>query len=159
NDLLNILEEGKFEIPELVRSNEPSVEIRAYDEGLRWPVTSGKVECRQFPFIAMTSNGEREFPAPFLRRCIRITVPEPTEAELGTIVNSHLQEHLSAEDQSEVHVLIGEFFKQRKTEQLATDQLLNAIFVVFGDGRAGLGPDRAEILKLLLKQLTTPQAT
>ncbi|MBC8164688.1 MAG: AAA family ATPase, partial [Bryobacteraceae bacterium] len=34
NDLLNILEEGKFEIPELVRSNEPSVEIRAYDEGL-----------------------------------------------------------------------------------------------------------------------------
>ena len=38
----------------------------------------------------LTSNGERDFPAAFLRRCIRLRMPDPTVALLTTIVTAHL---------------------------------------------------------------------
>ncbi|NER03842.1 MAG: AAA family ATPase, partial [Okeania sp. SIO3C4] len=50
NDLLNLFEEGKFEIPELARlSKEVSqVEVRTYD-GMDVPIKDGKVRCQNFP--------------------------------------------------------------------------------------------------------------
>src|SRR5712692_4071422 len=93
NDLLNVLEEGMFEIPELARETEQPenpnkqvlgketsgnignthelVKVKLHDIDSPQPISGGRVICRQFPFIVMTSNGEREFPAPFLRRCIQ----------------------------------------------------------------------------------------
>src|SRR5262245_4940496 len=73
NDLLNIFEEGEFEIPELARipQEDQPVEIREYQSDARVKIDKGKVRCTNFPFVLMTSNGERDFPSPFLRRCLR----------------------------------------------------------------------------------------
>ena len=132
NDLLNVIEEGTFDIPELRRLGQKPVKIR---DGFNREVTirGGRLECRQFPFVAMTSNAEREFPPPFLRRCVRLTIKPPEDYDgFSRIVNAHLEEHLGYADQKKLKALIDAFLESAKTTELATDQLLNAVFLTIG---------------------------
>ncbi len=52
--------------------------------GERVTVTRGVVRCREFPVVVITSNGERDFPPAFMRRCVRLDLPDPDEARLRT---------------------------------------------------------------------------
>jgi MoxR-like ATPase len=92
NDLLDLLEEGGFEIPELGRlaDRHETFDIRPSDEGSHCTIKAGRVQCLAFPIVLMTSNGERGFPPPFLRRCIRLDVKKPDAAKLDRIVEQHL---------------------------------------------------------------------
>lgn len=129
NDLLNIIEEAEVDIPELRRLKQSSVQVENF-EGKKVTVSHGRLQNRQFPFVVMTSNGEREFPAPFLRRCIRLRIEPPTPAELEQIVYSHLKDHTDKLNQQEIMRLIGDFVdSQREDNEVATDQLLNAVFL------------------------------
>ncbi|MFE7589222.1 AAA family ATPase, partial [Kitasatospora sp. NPDC057512] len=94
NDLLNILEGGRYEIPELVRAARatPEAEVMIDGTDLRVPVRRGRVRCRAFPFVVLTSNGEREFPPAFLRRCVTLRLTRPGPEELEEIVRAHLGE-------------------------------------------------------------------
>ncbi|WP_208346775.1 AAA family ATPase, partial [Aetokthonos hydrillicola] len=100
NDLLNLFEEGQFEIPELVRRSkkEPTQEtdnlfqVQTQDEDIDVVIKGGRVKCYAFPIIVMTSNGERDFPQAFKRRCLRVTMPDPTKEELETIIKAHFTE-------------------------------------------------------------------
>lgn len=131
NDLLNVLEEGRFTVPELARLG---ASIRHYvptDDGLPeggWPILGGRVACRSFPIILITSNGERAFPPAFLRRCIRLRLPQPDEQRLREIVLAHFAE--IPEISSFVDELVT-LFTETQTEEhlLATDQLLNAVYL------------------------------
>ncbi|MFF2226230.1 AAA family ATPase [Streptomyces globisporus] len=126
NDLLNVLEEGQYEIPELVRAAEraPTAQLMAADREARVTVDRGLVRCRAFPFIVLTSNGEREFPAAFLRRCVPLHLSRPEAHHLEAIVRAHLGEL----DEETTH-MIATFLKRASTGELATDQLLNAIYL------------------------------
>jgi MoxR-like ATPase len=137
NDLLHVFEEGRYRIPELERINEvlPTVAVgTAYEnqEPLA-EVHAGQVQCNAFPFVILTSNGERDFPPPFLRRCIRLDMREPNEDELAEIVQRHL---IDANILTEVAPLIKAFLQKRDDEgkDLATDQLLNAIYLLRQEG-------------------------
>lgn len=44
------------------------------------------------PLIVITTNGERELPQAFLRRCVTFTLPGPTRASLVRIAELHLGE-------------------------------------------------------------------
>ncbi|MBD2746694.1 AAA family ATPase [Microvirga sp. BT688] len=129
NDLLNAFEEGEFEIRELARAGANREAVVSTHDRVKAKVVGGKVSCNVFPLVFLTSNGEREFPPAFLRRCLRLDIDPPGEGELTAIVRSHL----SAEPRYEAAVtgLIAEFVKQRdkQSKMLATDQLLNAIFL------------------------------
>ena len=87
NDLLNLFEEGQFEIPELARiaKDADRVQVRTYD-GQDVFVKAGQVKCVSFPFIVLTSNGERDFPPAFLRRCLRLTMADPDKSALAEMV-------------------------------------------------------------------------
>lgn len=128
NDLLNVLEEGQYEIPELVRSARQAPDGRAQvmidgtDE--RVPVERGRVRCRAFPFVVLTSNGEREFPPAFLRRCVTLRLRQPDEEHLAGIVRAHL-----GEPDEQARRLIDRFLSRAGAGDLATDQLLNAIYL------------------------------
>jgi MoxR-like ATPase len=129
NDLLNILEDGEFEIPELARlESDRPVEVRLTGSARTHPITRGKVTCWDFPFVVMTSNREREFPPAFLRRCLRLEMEEPKADQLKDIVEAHL----GKETRKEAEALTDRFFDQRSKGALATDQLLNAVFLVMG---------------------------
>jgi MoxR-like ATPase len=150
NDLLNVLEEGEFEIPELTRlaDEQALVEVRPGDGEGMVPVERGVVRCHEFPLIVMTSNGEREFPPAFLRRCLRLTIQQPGADKLARIVQQRIQ--LSTADQNLASTLIDEFLARRTTQELATDQLLNAIYLM----ACQVNPlDRTALLNALLRPL------
>ena len=131
NDLLNVLEEGRFHIPELSRLGSRPYQVFTRDGLNQATITGGRVECYEYPLVVMTSNGERDFPAAFLRRCLQLRMPDPSEsvARLAAIVTAHLGE-TAARDADE---LIRQFMvRAQEGEILATDQLLNAIQLVMG---------------------------
>lgn len=126
NDLLNIFEEGEFEIPELARLAEAvqdkvRIKLHASDEEVE--IVKGRIQCEQFPFVVVTSNGEREFAPPFLRRCIRLDIEQPDKDKLERIVRVHLGEKVL----ETAGGMITEFLDRRKKGDVATDQLLNAL--------------------------------
>lgn len=133
NDLLHAFEEGRFVIPELARiaDIEPRVTVATWDDEGMARIERGQVQCATFPLVILTSNGEREFPPAFLRRCLRLTIRQPDKSRLIEIVYAHLEQQSSDEVLAEVTLLI-DLFVQRRDESpalLATDQLLNAIYL------------------------------
>ncbi|MEU8820285.1 MoxR family ATPase [Actinoplanes sp. NPDC048796] len=153
NDLLTIFEDGEFQIPELARlaDRSPDVEVVCADPRERTVVHNGRVRCREFPFVVLTSNGEREFPPAFLRRCIRLHIPPPTADQLMLIVEAHLGPE-AARDSAAV---IDQFLTARSYGELATDQLLNAIYLT-GRYTDGGRDDPDVVLGLLLQSLDSP---
>lgn len=129
NDLLHIFEEGFFEIPQLVRHPEEKVTVYIHNSTHQIEITQGRVQCQAFPFVVLTSNGERELPAPFLRRCLHLEMEPPDERKLKRIVSAHF-DALDEETQQQIYVFIDEILSRRKKgEYVATDQLLNIIYM------------------------------
>ena len=156
NDLLNILEDGEFEIPELARLPDEIVEVPLHEGAAHetYPVRRGKVRSREFPFVVFTSNGERDFSAAFLRRCLRLEMPNPCESveRLERIVAAHLGELGSTRQGAAVRKQIEDFVARAADEPLATDQLLNAVFLV--TGKQKLPADRRdELLGMVTRPL------
>jgi MoxR-like ATPase len=151
-DLLDVLERGEFEIPELARYERDNVSVRTWDGAGEHIVTRGFVRCTEFPFIVLTSNGERDFPAPFLRRCVRYTMPLPSLAMITRVVSAHLD--LVLNEGSPTADLLADFVSRvHNGENLAIDQLLNTVFLLSGDD-APEGRQRDEIVDLLLRELS-----
>lgn len=128
NDLLNVVEEGSFEIPELQRLKQAAVTIRDNETNLV-TVSGGKLTAEHFPFIVMTSNAERDFPAALLRRCVRLDVTPPDREQLVRIVHSHLRCYSGRIDNEKIGMLIDRFLEASTAGDMSTDQLLNAIFL------------------------------
>jgi len=160
NNLLHIFEEGEFPIPELERLPEQRVRILPHDapEGAKpepdgIEIERGRVRCEGFPLVIMTSNDEREFPAAFLRRCLKLDMVLPDFDALKQIVTLHLSQQarasaadaepdapaeprLAAADEQDIDALIRDFLDRREGPppvDLAADQLLNAVYMVLGD--------------------------
>lgn len=126
NNLLHIFEEGYFEIPELKRlKGAKTKKIKTFDNQ-EVLIKNGKVECKYFPIVIMTSNGERDFPAAFKRRCLQIELHSPNKDELIKIVKSNLGIALNNND-----TLLEVFIEERENanDNIATDQLLNAVYL------------------------------
>jgi MoxR-like ATPase len=128
NDLLSIFEEGEFFVDELtrVRNRHPEVTVHTADPQRTAVVEGGRIACHAFPIIVMTSNGEREFPPAFLRRCLRLRMANPDHEQLAAIVSSHLV------DQNGEHRdrLVREFADRSKADGgLPTDRLLDAVYL------------------------------
>jgi MoxR-like ATPase len=156
NDLLNIFEEGEFIIPELARLKQQEVTVMTADDGVSITLESGRVRCAEFPFVVLTSNEEREFPKPFLRRCVRLEITPPSEAKLARMVAAHL-DPANPEITAARRALITEFIRRQQQEGavLANDQLLNALLMA----AAGLWGDddgRALIDAHILRRLDEP---
>ncbi|SHI52254.1 AAA family ATPase [Streptomyces sp. 3214.6] len=152
SDLLDVLEHGEFEIPELARYQRDEVDVREWGgEGLH-RIVKGRVQCDTFPFIVMTSNGERDFPAAFLRRCIRFTMPAPTVESLRAVVAAHLE--VDTEHSASVDTLIARFIERLAAgESLAVDQLLNAVHVLTSTA-ASESDTAQDVVDLILRELS-----
>ncbi|MFE6821852.1 AAA family ATPase [Streptomyces sp. NPDC057690] len=153
NDLLFVLEEGEFTVPELARLPEGQSEIAVHVQGSqeRVLVRQGTVRCRDFPVVVITSNGERQFPAAFLRRCVRLELPKPERPQLEEIVRAHFAQDLQELDAQwpRVQELIKAFTDLRDLGDLATDQLLHAVHLL----RQGVQPEAEHLRKAVLREL------
>ncbi len=158
SDLLHVFEEGEFEIPELKRQKDPVFEINPWDGGPKARIEEGRVPCRAFPVVVMTSNGEREFPPAFLRRCLQLEMRPPERDKLKRIVKARLGP--AGEHSDEIDKLLDRFLEDRddKKKDLATDQFLNAVFLVLKDidPLQGVRPleDEEALIEALWKSLS-----
>lgn len=150
NDLLNLFEYPAYTIHELARiaDRAPEAKVLTEDVGDRVELHHGQVLCKEFPFVVLTSNGEREFPPAFMRRCLRLDIPVPSPEQLAGIVTSHLGPDLAAAGQD----LLEEFVARRSEGDLAADQLLNAVYLTSYAAREP-GADRTRLAQLLFRHL------
>lgn len=168
NDLLNIFEEGEFTIQELVRrakskekdnsTDNSEFIVETQDRNIDVEIKEGRVRCYSFPIIVMTSNGERDFPPAFKRRCIRVKMPNPQEKALKAIVKAHFQdeEKLFQDAEAKINQLIQEFLSDKdKNTERATDQLLNTIYLLTRDVCPESEADEKSVKEILLKSLTS----
>jgi len=176
NDLLTIFEEGRFEIPELALlekdSDDPQqksapieVKVRtAYSDEAettyadkKITIRGGRITCQEFPLVILTSNGERDFPPAFLRRCLRLNMRDPNRIQLERIIKAHLNLKKSDLSENQVSELIDSFLQRRDKgkEQLSTDQLLNALFMIIRQ-RDWVGDEKDSLLDHLLAPLDRP---
>ncbi|MFF4527923.1 AAA family ATPase [Streptomyces sp. NPDC001407] len=153
NDLLNALEEGEFTLPELERvaDREPEVEVLT-DDGGRAVISGGRVRCTTFPLIVLTSNGERDFPAALLRRCIQLDLEPPGEEQLTAMVRAHLGDEAVGDGDE----LIQRFLDREPGEVIAADQLLNALFLTQHTPRAER-VTRDRLADMLMQPLDRPR--
>ena len=151
NDLLNQLEEGEFRIRELERiaAKRSEVTVATADRGGTATIEGGQVRCSAFPVIVLTSNRERDFPPAFLRRCLSLEIKPPTHEELSAIVKARLGAEMSATAID----LIEKFLDRQLRADVATDQLLNAVFLTFHTARKA-GMDRDQISDDLFTDLS-----
>lgn len=177
NELLSLLEEGTYVIPPLQREVDrakgqaqldDNLNVRTADLEGTAAIREGVVQCGEFPIVVMTSNRERDFPAAFNRRCIRVEMPHPKEPDtLKNVVLAHFYpdyqpeagaaevgEHPFVKD-SPVPQEIAEFLERDKNSDRAVDQLLNALHLLTLEQNssshwAGPDPKAAEDLKEIL---------
>ncbi|MEV4511774.1 AAA family ATPase [Dactylosporangium sp. NPDC049525] len=150
-DLLDVLEQGEYEIPELARHEQSEIRVRLWKSDDTHTVTDGRVSCTAFPFIVMTSNGERDFAAPFLRRCVRYEMPMPKHELVAQVVRAHLNLDPTTGPAKE---LVDEFFgRLSRGDTVAVDQLLSAIFLLAGQD-APQGEQRQRLLDLAMRNLS-----
>ncbi|MER5262752.1 MoxR family ATPase [Actinosynnema sp. NPDC002837] len=149
NDLLNVFEEGEFEIDELARLSEEDehVPVRTADGGDPVEVRRGRVRCRAFPFVVLTSNGERDFPTAFLRRCLRLDLEPPEPDQIDAIIAAHLGPEATAVARRHIE----DFLARRDQVELTTDQLLNAVYIAMSGGDVDSMDD---VVQALLKPLS-----
>ena len=103
----------------------------------------------------MTSNGERDFPLPFKRRCLLLEIPEPTPEVLKDIVKSHFNYKEASSESKKIEAAIAEYVKKREKGELATDQLLNAVFLSMSMGEnKPTGAELKSLTDLLFTYLT-----
>ncbi len=132
NNLLHLFEENEFEIPELKRiggefyHNDNKVKYNVVNDGL--------VKCKidTFPLIIMTSNGERDFPPAFLRRCLHLNMGLPDAEQLSDIVTKHfeaIEEKVNAKDLADIIELFLDKRDKDEHNYLSTDQLLNFVYL------------------------------
>lgn len=156
NDLLHVFEEGEFIIPELMRVADETGEVAVmpFDgekDNDKVKINQGKIRCEQFPLVFMTSNGERDLPPAFLRRCLQSDIKPPDEKQLDSIIQAHLGgEDINSEESGD---LIKSFIEKRgESGVVATDQLLNAIFMLARNKK--IAPNELENLKgVLFKEI------
>ena len=158
NDLLHFFEEGQFEIPELKRQHtgsEEPIEVQVHGSEERASVKDGQVQGRVFPFVVMTSNEERAFSPAFLRRCLRLEIRPPGEADLADIVRRHFDERSDQLGQESLLELVRDFIGRRNEgASLATDQLLNVIHLLLGGADLRAQGGEADLQEAILRSLS-----
>ncbi|HEY4017332.1 MAG TPA: MoxR family ATPase [Pseudonocardiaceae bacterium] len=153
NDLLSIVEDGEFTIPELarIRSRSAKVPVFTDDPESTATIVDGRVRCHAFPVIVITSNGEREFPPAFLRRCLRLETRAPNASQLAAMVASHLT------DTDEHRLRLVQQFVARSAAMggLPADKLLDAVYLATSGAYRENDVSWSRLVDALWRQLTS----
>jgi len=114
NDLLDILEETYFEIPELRDIEGAKDELRA------------KIK----PFIIITSNSEKSLPDAFLRRCIYFHIPFPNDVILTKILLIHFKSESIKNNMKTIEHWFSEVRKNLYRKKPSTAELISWLKVM-----------------------------
>jgi MoxR-like ATPase len=128
NDLLSIFEDAEFGIRELERIRSHNAEVLVFTDDSHGTATvvDGRIACAAFPVVVITSNGEREFPPAFLRRCLRLEMPDPNAKQLAAMVANHMSDANGAHTDELIHEFLT---RSADLQGLPADRLLEAVYL------------------------------
>ena len=154
NDLLSIVEDGDFTIPELARIRNRSAEVSVFtdDPESTATIVGGRVRCHAFPVIVITSNGEREFPPAFLRRCLRLETCAPNASQLAAMVASHLTD---TDDEHRLRLVQQFVTRSAAMGGLPADKLLEAVYLATSGAYRENDVSWSRLVDALWRQLTS----
>lgn len=154
NDLLSIFEDGEFTIPELerIRNRSPAVDVFTDDPEATATIVGGRVRCHAFPMIVITSNGERDFPPAFLRRCLQLETRSPNADQLAAMVASHM---VDADGEHRLR-LVQEFVdRSAASGGLPADKLLDAVYLATSGAYRENDMSFSRLVDALWRQMTS----
>ncbi|MGB6161425.1 MAG: MoxR family ATPase [Pseudonocardiaceae bacterium] len=154
NDLLSIFEDGEFTIPELVRVRNRSAEVEVFtdDPEATATIVDGRVRCHAFPMIVITSNGERDFPPAFLRRCLQLETRSPNVDQLAAMVAAHM---VDAAGEHRLR-LVQEFVdRSAASGGLPINKLLDAVYLATSGAYRENDASWSRLVDALWRQLTS----
>lgn len=154
NDLLSIFEDGEFTIPELerIRNRSSAVDVFTDDPETMATIVDGRVRCHAFPMIVITSNGERDFPPAFLRRCLQLETRPPNADQLAAMVTAHL---VDADGAHRLR-LVQEFVdRSAASGGLPADKLLDAVYLATSGAYRENDVSWPRLVNALWRQLTS----
>lgn len=150
-DLLNVMEGGEFAIPVLARTrHDRPFSVKGADGGAYDVDADGVIRRRHFPVIVFTSNGERAFSPPFLRRCVRFAMPPADTDRLLQIVTAHLNSDAAAAERAAIAAFAD---RLRTNDPLAVNQILEFVYLVTGDSPPG-SESRRTLETIILRELS-----
>ncbi len=144
-ELLTIFNEGQFSISELERllPRDSPVAVLTADHKDLAQIHDGRVACDAFPLVVITSNGERELPSAFLRRCVQLELKQPGKEKLAAIVRAHM----GPDALERSRPFFDKYSDSLDRGDITTDQFLNAIYLV----ALGQQPPEEQLSAILLR--------
>jgi hypothetical protein len=102
--------------------------------------------------IVITSNGERDFPPAFLRRCLRLETRAPNADQLAAMVTSHM---MDANGEHRLR-LVQEFVdRSAASGGLPADKLLEAVYLATSGAYRENDVSWPRLVDALWRQLTS----
>lgn len=150
NDLLHVLENSDFSVPELARASLREATVGTSD-GDVCLIQDGHVTAAGPPFVVITSNGERELSPAFLRRCLRLDVRLPDRARLENIIAAQLGEIPPDAKDAMRQLLTAWESALAENHVVAVDQVLNAAYLILRGRLPDL--DLQDLRNVLLRDL------
>jgi MoxR-like ATPase len=157
HDLLSLFEDGEFTVPELARAarRTPVVDVFTADQDQTAEVAGGRIRCAAFPIVVITSNGEREFPPAFLRRCLTYRTRTPTAEQLAAMAAAHALDP----DNEYRSQLIEDFVEVSKAKGAPpADKLLDAVYLATSGVYQEDGESWRRVVGALWQQLASPES-
>lgn len=153
DELLDVLEYGAFAIPELERLPSEQAEIDVYTadpdhRDRRVRLQRGQVQCRAFPLVIVTSNGERDFGPAFRQRCVSLKLDPPGKEQLAESVTTYLGPGFLERHEP----LVKEVFDQAVLHGASVDRVLDTLYVV----TSGDEPPGEKVRRRLRDELLRP---
>ncbi|MCA9546183.1 MAG: MoxR family ATPase, partial [Myxococcales bacterium] len=145
NDLLDVLDQHAFEVPEYAAPGEDTYRVR-------------KPADQPPPLVIITSNGERALPGPFLRRCVFHHI-QLTEDLLRKAVERHRATDFPGLDDDAIEAGLAKVNELRRRDDLnkkpSTSEALRWLTVLdrrkVGADRLDVAPGRLPMLGVLVK--------
>jgi len=138
NNLLHVLEEREFAIPELARLEGNKHDVKDEDGNIvSITLENGKLKCKnEFPLIIMTSNKEREFSPALMRRVISHDIvltnnSDELKEKFKVILENHLTKSEVEKLGDKVELIVNKFIDKIKNNpnDFSPDMLMKAIFL------------------------------
>ncbi|MEV0176372.1 MoxR family ATPase [Streptomyces sp. NPDC050803] len=91
DELLGVLEDGEFTIPELLGSPDGTDSgslVHTCEAGGTATVRHARVRCHEPPLVVVTTGGERDLSPSFLRHCVSLELAPPARERLAALVRA-----------------------------------------------------------------------
>ncbi|MFE0254072.1 MoxR family ATPase [Streptomyces sp. NPDC059010] len=145
DDLLGVLEDGEFTIPELLGpagAAETGPLVHTCDRGVTATVRDAVVRCHEPPLVVVTTSAEHDLSPAFVRHCVSLDPAPMSPERLAALAHARFPA-LAGQEQDRLLDRLLELALREPSSGHVTARLLDALHLVAG-GALGAGREGTE---------------